>query len=227
MAVGIWCCAAGAQARTKSAPMEFTSDTVIAGDIVVPAGVTCIIRPGVTIKFRGYGRFFVSGLLIAEGTSENPIEITTYGRAKGAIGKPSWKGIEIIGRGSYGRFRHCRIEGAYRNLVWESSPVFDSCEFTGNHYALYCAKKSTAHIKNCSIYRNRYGIAADFSSPFILDNVITENTFGVYLQLSSRLIAGRNVISGNKTDVRSEECFGDNKDAMSSKYLWDLMRQLY
>jgi parallel beta-helix repeat protein len=169
----------------------------------------------------------VRGVFIAEGTKRKPIVFTCAGRPRGATDGACWQGFEIIGSKANALVRHCRFEGAYRNLIWEAKPVFDSCEFTGNHYALYCTKNSTAHIKNCTIYQNRYGIVADFASPLILDNTITDNSVGVYLQLSSRLIAGRNIIRGNKTDVRREDAFGDNNDAMSAKYLWDLMRQLY
>jgi parallel beta-helix repeat protein len=202
-------------------------DTTLDASVeITPTGV-CEIRPGVTVRFDGYQRVTIRGVFIAQGTRDKPIVFTCTGRIRGSQDKPCWQGFEIIGKNSNAMFRHCRWEGAYRNLVWDSNPVFDSCEFVGNHFALYCTKKSAAHIKNCSIYRNRYGIVADFASPLVLDNVVTENTVGIYLQLSSRLIAGRNIITGNRTDIRSEECFGDNKDALSSKYLWDLMRQLY
>jgi len=207
--------------------LVFERDTTLAASIEILDDGVCIVKPGVTLKFEGYQRVTVRGVFIAEGTREKPIEFTCADRPRGSTQKACWQGFEIVGGKANAIFRHCRWEGAYRNLIWEARPVFDSCEFVGNHYALYCTKKSTAHIKHCTIYRNRYGIVADFASPLVLDNVITDNHVGVSLQLSSRLVAGRNIISGNKTDVRSEECFGDNKDAMSAKYLWDLMRQLY
>ena len=61
----------------------------------------------------------------------------------------------------------------------------------------------------------------------ILDNVITENVVGILMMRSSRLIAGRNVVEKNKKDIHSEESFGENYDAVSLKYIWDLMNQLY
>jgi parallel beta-helix repeat protein len=61
----------------------------------------------------------------------------------------------------------------------------------------------------------------------ILDNIITDNVIGIMMMRSSRLIAGRNTIFGNKQDIRSEESFGKNYDAVSLKYIWDLMNQLY
>ena len=202
-------------------------DTTFDASIEILEDGAVQVNPGVTVRFEGYQRVTIRGVFIAEGTKDKPILFTCTNRIRGSTDAACWQGFEIVGAKSNAIFKHCRWEGAYRNLIWEAKPVFDSCEFVGNHYALYCTKKSTAHIKNSSIYRNRYGIVADFASPLVLDNVITENNVGVYLQLSSRLIAGRNVISGNKTDIRSEDCFGDNKDALSAKYLWDLMRQLY
>lgn len=211
----------------KMPSIVIRSDTVLTSNFEVPEGTVCTIKPGVKIEFDGYFLFIVKGLLIAQGTREKPILFTGVDRSRGSMERPCWQGFEIVGKNSQASFKHCRCEGAYRNLIWESRPVFDSCEFTGNHYAIYCTKKSRACIINSRIYRNKYGIVADFASPMVLDNVITDNIVGVYLQLSSRLIAGRNVITDNKTDIRSEECFGDNQDALSPKYLWDLMRQLY
>jgi len=202
-------------------------DTTLTASIEIREDGVCTVKPGVTIRFDGYQRVTIKGVFIAEGTRDKPIWFTCAGRIRGSTDKPCWQGFEIVGNRANAIFRHCRWEGAFRNLIWEARPVFDSCEFVGNHYALYCTKKSAAHIKNCIIYRNRYGIVADFASPLALDNCITENSVGIYLQLSSRLIAGRNTVANNKTDIKSEEAMGGTKDALSSKYLWDLMRQLY
>lgn len=205
----------------------FAHDTVINNTIEIPENVTCIIKPGVIMKFSGYYRFIVHGLLIAEGTKDNPILITGIDRPHGSTEKPCWQGLEIRGEKADAILKYCRIEGAYRNFIYEAKPSIKLCEFVGNHCAIYCSNKSAAHIKKNKIYRNKYGIVADYASPMILDNVITNNIVGVLMMRSSRLIAGRNVISGNKKDIYSRESFGENHDAVSLKYIWDLMNQLY
>lgn len=205
----------------------FDEDTVISNSIEIPENVTCTIKAGVVIRFDGYHRFIVRGLLIAEGTKDNQILITGINRVRGSTEPPCWQGFEIRGEKADAVFTYCRIEGAYRNFIYASKPSMKMCEFVGNHCAVYCSNKAAAHIKECKIYRNKYGIVADFSSPLILDNVITENTIGILSMRSSRLVAGRNQMADNKKDIYSEESFGKNYDAVSLKYIWDLMSQLY
>ncbi len=205
----------------------FDHDTVLSNTVVVAENATCVIKPGVSIRFSGYYRFVVHGLLIAEGTREKPILISCEGRTRGAVEKPCWQGLEIRGKSADAVLRYCRIEGAYRNFIFGTRPNIISCEFVGNHCAIYCSNKSAAHIKKNRIYRNKYGIVADYASPMILDNVITDNNIGILMMRSSSLIAGRNVVSGNKKDIHSEKSFGENHDAFSLKYIWDFMRQLY
>jgi nitrous oxidase accessory protein NosD len=202
-------------------------DTLLSADLVVAENTTLIVKPGVVLRLEGYHAIIVRGVLICEGTREEPILITCAKRPRGATGKPCWQGLTIVGDKANALFRHCRIEGAYRTMISAASPVFDSCRIAGNHYGIYCTDRSKVHITNCRIYRNRYGIAADYASPMILDNVITENTVGVHLQLSSTLLAGRNLIEGNRHDIRSDDTFGENNDITTVKRLWDLMRQLY
>jgi hypothetical protein len=209
-----------------SRDMLFDRDTIVSHHIYVPESTTCTINPGVSIKFTGYWKFVVKGLLIARGTAEKPVLITCEDRPRGAMGQPCWNGLVIYGKKAQALLSHCIIEGAYKNIIWESAPVFDSCEFAGNHYALYCIK-STPHIKACLIHRNVYGITSDYATPLLLGNTVTENTFGVYLQLDTKLIAGKNIIANNKTDIRTEQCLGATKNDMALQRMWDFMRELY
>jgi nitrous oxidase accessory protein NosD len=213
--------------QKEPAEIVFASDTVVSGDIVIPESKTGKINPGVRIQFEGYGRFIVQGLLIAEGTTAQPIEITGSVQGTHARQKTTWKGLEIIGAKAHAQMKHCRIFGAYRNLVWESSPVFDSCDITGNHFGLYCAKQAQPHIKRCKIFGNVYGIVADLASPLLLDNSITGNIIGLHLKLCSESIIGRNVITGNEKNIFSEQILGENKGSMSIHYLWNIVNQLY
>jgi parallel beta-helix repeat protein len=214
-------------ARGGDANLVFATDTTLGGDMVIDSNATCTIKPGVTVRFTGYHRLRIRGLLIAEGTAEEPILLTASNRPRGSREEPAWGGLEIVGPKAYAKCRHLRIEGAFRNLIWESRASFDSCEFVGNHYGLYCAKGAAPHVTHCRFYRNAYGIAADLAAPMMLDNVITENVVGVYLQLSSKGVVGRNTISANETNIRFEKALGKDKSSLSVHYLWKLMSQLY
>lgn len=207
--------------------IQILKDTVISNDIEIPFGSSIVISPGVKIQFDGYRTVVIKGLIIAQGTGDAPILFTSVDRVRGSREKPGWKGFEISGKDAQGFFSHCRFEGAFRNLIWGSAPAFDSCEFAGNHYALYCTNKAMPHVKNCKFYRNTYGIASDYASPLMNGNVITENNIGLYLQMSSNALAGKNIISGNEVDIRSEDALGTNNSSFSMQHLWDLMLQLY
>lgn len=211
----------------KKSKYTLDSETVITYSVALPEGTSLIIKPGVRVLFDGYYGLTVRGLIIAEGTEDKPIIFTALDRPSGSQEPPQWKGIEIIGKTAAGRFKHCRFEGAYRNLAWSSNPTFDSCDFAGNHYGLYCADRAAPHIRSCRFFRNTYGLAVDFAFPLLAGSTITENIVGIYLQLCSETIAGKNTITGNQTDIRSENAFGKNPAAFSLQKMWDLMQQLY
>jgi hypothetical protein len=215
------------QVFAKSPTIVFSRDTVISNNIEIPENVTYAIKPGVTIRFSGYCKFIVRGLLIAEGTGDRPITFTCVDRPRGSAEAPCWYGLMILGKNAHGLFRHCRWEGAYRNLVWESKPVFDSCEFVGNHCGLYCTKKAMPHVKNCRFYRNVYGITADFANPLLLENEIFENTIGIDVQIGSQLVSGKNKVERNQTNVRAEPGLIGDTGASALRNLWELMNELY
>jgi parallel beta-helix repeat protein len=203
------------------------SDTVFTSSVDIPPGVAWNIRPGAKIQFDGYFGITVRGLLIAEGTSAEPIVFSSVARPKTLHEDPAWTGIEIVGSKANARFKHCRFADAYRNLAWESSPSFDSCEFTGNHYALYCSKKASPLVSNCTIHHNTYGIAVDLSYPLLLNNSITGNVVGLYLQLTAESIAGKNLITANETNIHIEKAYGNDSASFHLQSLWDVMQQLY
>jgi parallel beta-helix repeat protein len=211
----------------KSQTMHIDRDTVLTGNFEVPDSLTCTIKAGTTIKFACYCKFIVRGLLIAQGTAREPITFTCVDRSHGATQPPCWYGMLVMGKSSQADFRNCRFEGMYRALVWDCRPLFDSCEFAGNHFALYCTKKASPLVKNCRFYRNVYGIVADFATPLLRNNLITDNTIGVYLQVGSQPLAGPNTIFGNQTNIRVETALAGDSTAFSMKYLWELMNELY
>jgi parallel beta-helix repeat protein len=216
-----------ASSWAKNESLNISRDTILSANFEVPESVTCVIKPGTTIKFSGYYKFVVRGLLIARGTANEPITFTCVNRPHGATAPPCWCGMVVFGKKANAYCRNCRFEGMYRGLVWESSPVFDSCEFAGNHSGLYCTKKASPSVKDCKFYRNVYGIVADFATPLLVDNVIADNTVGVCLQIGSRPLAGRNTFFGNTTDILNETALNGDTTAFSMQSLWELMNELY
>ena len=226
-AIALFLLAAVSFAWPKNQSMHIDRDTVLTGNFEVPESLTCTVRAGTTIKFGCYCKFIVRGLCIAQGTAREPITFTCIDRPHGAMLPPCWYGVFVMGKSAHADFRNCRFEGMYRALMWESGPLFDSCEFAGNHFALYCTKKSSPLVKNCRFYRNVYAIVADDATPLLRNNLITDNTVGVCLQVGSQPLAGPNTIIGNRTNIRAETALKGDTTAFSMKYLWELMNELY
>ena len=63
---------------------------VVTGDVVVPAGVSLTIEPGVTVYFAAGAGIDIAGRLVAEGTATKRIVLT---RERGATG--AWDGLQF------------------------------------------------------------------------------------------------------------------------------------
>jgi parallel beta-helix repeat protein len=148
-------------------------------------------------------------------------------RARGAVEHACWEGLMICGKQASAVLTNVRIEGAYRNAIVEASPLIRSCEFAGNHYALYCMKKSAPQIESCRFHRNVYGVSVETSSPVLAGNTITENNVGVYVVLSTDFVAGKNIIERNGNDYRAEQSLGPAKAIYPLQQLWEVMREVY
>jgi parallel beta-helix repeat protein len=59
------------------------------------------------------------------------------------------------------------------------------------------------------------------------NNTITDNTYGLYIQTGSKPLLGSNVITGNKSDVYSEQALNGDSTVLSTKRLWEIMNELY
>jgi len=203
-------------------------DTVMTATFFIDDSTTCIIKPGTSIKCAPHQRFIVKGVIIAEATALEPIVFSHTGIEKGVSRNAQWKGIEIIGENAHGVFRHCVFQGAFKNLIWESSPTFDSCTFKFNHYGLYCSKKARVNISGCTFMYNTYGIVSDNAQPLIVHSSISYNDIGLMLQLHGSMIKSKNrIIHNKKKDIYHEKSLGENQDELSSHKIWQVMNQLY
>ena len=117
---------------TENITEDFTmtaGNVYVVGDIDVEAGVTLTIEPGATVAGKyvedGLGssdpakertRFTIDSgaVLVAEGTAENPIVMTSERAVVNNLGEPEpgdWKGLRVDGfDGSSGTMRYVRVE---------------------------------------------------------------------------------------------------------------------
>src|SRR5512139_3484634 len=67
------------------------SPYAVIGEVLVPAGETLFIEPGVEVRFRGPYHFTVNGVLKAIGTEDDSIIFTRDSAVEGH----KWKGIRF------------------------------------------------------------------------------------------------------------------------------------
>lgn len=105
----------------------------ISGDLIVPAGRTLTIEPGVTVSFSGEdaGRtgfsplvceMIVEGTLIADGSSEEPIKLIS---ASSTPGRGDWNGLRIISEKTQNpsSLRYLVVSGAETGVALYDAPV--------------------------------------------------------------------------------------------------------
>jgi len=198
---------------------------IVSGHIEIPESLSLSITSGTIIKFDGFFHLLVKGTLTAQGTSGNEIEFSS---TRENPAPEDWEGIIFYGEKSKGLLEHCKIRYAFKNLFWKASPVIQSCSFSSNKYAIYCAYSKSAKILENQIQKNSFGVYCDFSSPLIQKNKITANSYGIYCILSSSPVVGDNeIVSNREKDIYMDESMGKNQTDNINNHVWDLMKGLF
>ena len=207
-----------------SGTIEIFSDTVLNSNLVIPEGTTYIIRPGVTLSFDGYWGIQVRGQLKVQGRADAPVifKAADWNKKNGVV---AWRGVDVLGKEAVVSLKHCRVEGAYRNLLWGASPQIDSCTFVGNYYGLFCMDNAAPMIRGTLFNKNRIAVMVDGAAPVLHDVVIRENQLGLQCASGCAVITGSTSIDGNENDRRTES-FSDRK-IPKPRQLWDALLQMY
>ncbi|MBU0508236.1 right-handed parallel beta-helix repeat-containing protein [bacterium] len=190
-------------------------------DLLIPAGDTLVIEPGVVLNFMGPYKFEVRGTLLAIGTEEDSIVFSTE-----QIGTPRWRGLRFGDSTSTGsRIVYCRIEKGYATgtnpdasgggiFCWNgASPFFANCSIWGNYASdggggIYCGYYASPTFLNCTISGDTAGNAGGgiacyaLATPNFVDCEISGNRAineggGVYLLDRSPASFNRCIILGN------------------------------
>lgn len=165
-------------------------------DLVVPAGDTLIIEPGVTLDFAGPYSLTVEGTLIAEGTVTDSIVFTTD-----TLANPGrWRGIRFPDSTSTASIlSYCLIEngsavgewpesrGGAVSCMFGTSPTFEHCTIANNTAVeaggIYCYDHCSPTFSGCDIISNSTsdghgGGAMCYinSSPIFLECTVRNNT---------------------------------------------------
>jgi len=187
----------------------------ITGDVIVPEGITLVIKPNALIKFSsatddqkgGYDatkcELIVEGVLRAEGKDKYQIRFTSShftlaeesAKAKGQPQAGDWYGI-IFRRGANDRsiVSYSIVEFAYDGITCiNASPRLFRNRIEGNFWnGILCDIISSPKINSNQILNNGYaGINCKINStPSISSNEVTGNRYGILVQDVSQPILG-------------------------------------
>ncbi len=187
----------------------------ITGDVIVPQGVTLIIKPNALIKFTsgvddqrgGYDpakcELIIEGILRAEGKEKYQIRFTSShfmlpeetSKSKGQPQAGDWYGI-VFRRGAHDKsiVSYSIVEFAYDGITCiNASPRLFRNRIEGNFWnGILCDIISAPKINSNQILNNGYaGINCKInSSPSITANEITGNRYGILVQDVSQPVIG-------------------------------------
>ena len=176
------------------------SPYAITADSYVPAGETWKIDPGVEVRFSGFYRLTVDGIVEAVGTMEQPI-IFGSTQNNSARDRGNWEGILLNNSSEPSIFEYCRIEDGATFVQADdstdvlrgavhcngSSPIIQKCILASNGFnAVYITGGGAPLIEGCTITENAFsGIAVSGSSHPIISNsvIVTNDDYGLVADL--------------------------------------------
>ena len=140
------------------------SPYLVKHDITVPAGDTLFIERGIFIYFDDNTKMTANGLVIAEGTKQEPIVLDAF--------MNSWFGVSVSNSSDTTEFKFC----VFRNVYQKSDdPVQNGAVFINNTNAI---------VENCIFISNtaRYGggISINNSSVIIKNNIFQDNDAEIF-----------------------------------------------
>jgi len=145
------------------------SPYIAIGRLVVKEGVTLIIEPGVTVKFKSNTALRVDGTLVARGTQEMPIIFTAFEEKEPG----SWDSISFAATST-----PTELDDA-GNYIQGGILEYAVIEYAGGNKDIDAAvkvKSSNLLIDHCTIsYSNLTGIFVDSGGSVIRNSTISDN----------------------------------------------------
>ena len=189
------------------------SPFIAVADIIVDSGRSLTLQPGVSVEFDGFFALQVYGNLLAQGTVDSNIHLTSHGSVP-----TGWEGIKIFG-GNGSSFNFCRIDSSQTGIhCLNSSPVIDNSWISANQTCLYisgpdanpsvysselngagvgsvisilCDSSASPTITYCNIMDASKGVVArNGANPQVNNNNIYNNSDYGVLNEDSTLIVG-------------------------------------
>lgn len=136
------------------------SPYTVASNLIVPSGVTLAIEPGVTVNLRRNCGITVSGRLLADGTTNQPITFTRY------PGDLNWERLLFV-EAEDSRFRYCIFEyancaGDHKNAYYATNCAYPMNVGSRNYFEAVVALACHLDFEGC-LFTNLF--TADGSRP--------------------------------------------------------------
>lgn len=172
-------------------------------NVLVPAGVTLTIEPGVTLYAADNTRLQVAGRLIADGTSTSRVTFQPCPDCFDAIGQP-WGGIQFVpGAESGSSISSADISYARTGIADYpgSTLTNDSFRDNGTGLAVGVSATSTLSLSQDGFEHNAVGLSVQGLGRFRLSNsTVADNQIGLALSVqSSELHLNDNNIEENSS----------------------------
>ncbi len=189
---------------TMSENTTLSGTVDISTNITVPAGITLTIEPNSTVTFTNGASLIVNnyGTLTANGTSSQPITFDFT-----SPNSTTANGIKFIASTSMGTINYCQIRNAYRG-VYEYQTVVNitNSAVSGCYNGIYLSNSSPT-IQYCNLHNNaNAGVySINYASPYLYNNYMTYNYYGVYCISNSDPKFGNNSTQG-KNRITDNYC---------------------
>ena len=190
-----------------------SSPYTLSSDLIIPAGITLTVQPGVTILMAARRNIRVQGILNVAGTAAQ--NVTISGR-----NGDRWGGISFEDPSGPSNLAHLIVRGATRGY----DPVLYNCAITG-HNATVVA--DFIDVSGCDLTYHMFGgtcIVRDstFNNPYIGDGILAEKcsatiqrcTFPGNNQPDTDAIDFNGVTNGLIEDCRIYRFLGFNSDGL-------------
>ncbi|NOX18297.1 MAG: hypothetical protein GXO87_08450, partial [Chlorobi bacterium] len=146
------------------------SPYLVTGEIIIPAGQTLTIEPGVEVNFQGHFKLAVDGTLIAAGTETDSIFFTTDNVAVG------WSGIRLTESQTGSALAYCGIKYGKTSLgdfpdQHGGGVMMNNCDATIDHCLFYSNEaQASDHGMGGAIYGLNTTAATQITNCDFIDN---------------------------------------------------------
>jgi len=187
----------------------FKGSVLIKGYLVVAPQATLRIEPGTIIRFAAVGagnnaaRLVVQGRIIAVGTVENPI-VMTSDRKRPARG--DWGGIALVSSEKRNQLEHCRIEYANSAIEAQFSTVSLKNVAVSRSHTGFLMRDAVVQMAGGSVSESETGIEIHDSEFDSADVIVADCKRGIVMNRSAASVSSVQIRNNQQYGILSDDC---------------------